>query len=434
MFNFAPNDINAQAGNLASFFIGPGALFKSLGKIPELASTAHSAMKIPIIASALGHATNIMGKSPIASRLVGNSLLGGAYSPDHPLIGMGLGLGAGALGEGINKGVSGIKNSLENSEFLKNVISKFNPFHHAKQIENELSHGTNSIDNNSNLLSGEIRNAYNMRNQEAGIFLNHALDQAGNEKIYKKVDPLISTSIDKSKSTINKIKDLNVGNLYNSFKSNPTFNNAHILQSELGTMIGDLEKKPYKTPDESNQLGLIKSARDQLKDDISSFLKKRDQNSNMPIYDKYQRGIDLYRENVAPYLSDKKLREIVRGGKTNIKNIHSVFNTPTNIVDKNGIEKIGPINKIMQDLPKSSKDRILFNAIGGNQSDAKSLLKQLQNARSKGYGNYFSPEIDQAINSLNIKLRNKDMALTGGKIAGLGTIAGLTGNALSHFF
>jgi hypothetical protein len=433
MANFAPHNLPADAGNAASFFVGPG-IVKTLGKIPEFASTARSAMKIPLIAEAIKHSANFLSKSPATSRIAGNALLGGAYSPDHPVIGMGMGAGAGAIGEGLTKGISGIKNSLENNEFLKNIISKFAPSSHAKELENSLSHGSNNITENSRLLANDIRNSHDIRNDEANIYLNHALDQAGDKKIYEKIDPLISTALDKSKNMIDKIKDLNVGDLYGAFKANPTFKNAHRLQSELGTMIGDLKKKPYRTPDETNQLGLIKSARDRLKDDISGFLTKHDEVSNMPIGDKYKKGIELYRENVAPFLSGQKLREIVRGRKTDVKNIHSIFDTPTNIVDKEGIEKIGPINKILQDLPVTSKNRILFNAIGGNKKNPNELLESLLKAKSKGYGNYFNPEVDQEINALNQKIKNTEMAKTGAKITGIGTIAGITGNALTHLF
>ena len=101
MFNFAPDDANAKAGELASFFMGPGAILKGLSKVPELANTAHAAMKIPMIAKGFEHARNMIGKSPIASKVAGNAILGGAYAPDDQLTGMALGGAVPLIGKGL---------------------------------------------------------------------------------------------------------------------------------------------------------------------------------------------------------------------------------------------------------------------------------------------------------------------------------------------
>lgn len=93
-FDVAPHTLPAEAGNIASFFAGPG-MFNAAAKIPELAGAASSVMKIPQIASAVGHAANIIKSNPLASRIAGSSLLGGVYSPDNPLLGLGLGGAAG---------------------------------------------------------------------------------------------------------------------------------------------------------------------------------------------------------------------------------------------------------------------------------------------------------------------------------------------------
>ena len=311
------------------------------------------------------------------------------------------------------------------SPYVKNIFSKFDPESQAKNIENKLSQGSNTVDENSKLLTSDVRNGYDMRNQESSIFLNHALDEAGEEQLYEKPNPLISTALDKSKKTMDSIDDLNVSDLYDKFKKNPTFNNAHWLKSELGTLIGDLEKQPIDAA-LRNQINLVKSARNNLESDISDFLENRDLNNNMQIGPSYQKGIDLYRENVAHYLANKKLREITRGRKTIVKNIHSIFDTPSDIVDKEGNIKIGPINKIMQDLPEQSKNRILFNAIGGKQKGSNQLLNNLQKAKNKGFGSYFTPDINEDINILNQRLLNKNRLLTGAKIAtgaGLGLVA-----------
>ncbi len=427
MFDVVPDTPSKTAGEIASFFAGPGFL-KALTKAPEAIAFGNSAMKIPQIANSIKHASNILGKSPMASRIAGNALLGGAYNPENPGIGMALGAGGGILGEGVSKGYSGIKNSLKSNEFLQRNLAKINPEAQAKDLEHYLSGGTNNLTQNTKELVKDIRTAYKSREDEAGTFFNYALEKAGNQKIYKE-NPMILNKIDESIDTLGKIKDLNVGDLYHSFKANPTFNNAHKLQSELGSMERQLKANPLKTQDDINQISKISSARKKLQSDISRFLERHDQTSNNPIGEKYKMGSDLFREHVAPYLEDKKILDIVRGGKTDIKNLHNAFNTPTNLIGKGGEEQIGAINKILQDLPEDSKKRILFNAIGGNKLSPEKLLEKMEEVKSKGYSSYFTPEVEESVNALNQKIKNKNRTKIG---LGLVALKGAAKNALSH--
>ncbi len=411
-----PNSPSAKAGEIGSFFVGPGAL-NSLAKFPAFLRTTRSAMKIPMIADAIKHAGNILGKSPTASRVAGNAVLGGAYSPDNPLLGIGLGAAGGAVGEGIGKGYNGIKNSLKDNEFLNKTLAKFNPAAHAKELENHLSGGANNITQNSRQLATDIRNAHKMREEESGAFFNHALKSAGNEPIYE-IHPYILNKPDESKKTMDMIKDLNVGDLFNIFKSKPTFSNAHALQSELGYMEREIQNRAIKTGTEKLELAKVKAARKGLKNDINQFLEKRDLTSNQPISGHYKKGSDLYEANVAPFLSHKKLLDIVKNGTTDIKNLSEVFDTPTNKMTKDGLEKIGSINKIMKDLPENAKQRIIFDAIGGNKLSPEALIKKLDDIKSQGFESYFTPEVEESINALGQKLKNKTKLKLGAGAAG----------------
>ena len=88
----------------------------------------------------------------------------------------------------------------------------------------------------------------------------------------------------------------------------------------------------------------------------------------------------------------------------------------------------------MQDLPQSSKDRIIFDAIGGNKLTADALLKKLDSIKSKGYESYFTPEVKESINSLTKKMKNVENLKKAGKLAGGATALAIGGNALSHLF
>jgi hypothetical protein len=432
MIDVIPHGASTSTGELASFFAGPG-LIKGLGKLSSLEPAVQSAMKIPIIAQGIKHATNIFSKSPGATRTAGNSILGGTYTPENPLAGMALGATGGLLGEAASKGYNGIKNSLTENQFLQKNLAKIQPEKQAKDLENYLSGGTNNVTENSKALVKDIRNAYENRNAESKIYYDYALDKAGNQKIYKN-NQFILNQPDESLPTLNKIKDLNVGDLYHIFKSNPTFNNAHKLQSELGSLGRKLESNPSKTQDDIHQISKIKSAQKQLQSDITNFLERFDKTSNNTIGDKYKKASELFNENVVPYLENNKILDITRGGKTDIKDLHAAFNTPTNKINKNGIEEIGHINKIMQDLPETAKRRILFDAIGGNKLSPEALLKKLEEIKSTGFGSYFTPEIEESINALTKKIKNKKNLKIGAGIVGAGATTGATMNALSHLF
>lgn len=154
MIDVVPHSPGATAGEIGSFFGAPGFL-KAISKIPELTTTARHAIKIPMIADAIKHASNVLGKSPAASRLAGNALLGGAYSPENPLIGMGLGAAGGAFGEAASKGYNGIKNSLQHSDVLKNIAS--NP----KSLLTTKKTIQNNLLNKHDFLENRASNAFN---------------------------------------------------------------------------------------------------------------------------------------------------------------------------------------------------------------------------------------------------------------------------------
>jgi hypothetical protein len=448
MFDFVPHTPAATAGNIASFFAGPGAL-NSLSKFPAFAKTTQSAMKIPMIAEAIKHASNVLGRHPTASKIAGNAILGGAYNPENQLLGMGLGAAGGAAGDLIGKGIGnlyknvrsapslgeGIKNTfsdatnaISNNGLLNKMYEKINPAAHAKELEHNLSHGSNNITENSKQLATDIRKAHNMREEESAIYYNHALKNAGQEPIYgtghkdilQSKGPLHAQMED----TLSKIKETRAGELYDRFKANPTFENAHRLQSELGDMKRALQSNLSKTQDDFLQIKKVEDAQNQLKEDINRFLDKYDLTTNNPVGGHYRKGAELYQQHVVPFRSEDKLLDIVKGGQTVVKDLHTVFDTPSNIMTKEGIEKIGHINKIMQDLPESSRNRIIFDAIGGNKLSPKALLNKLDEIKSKGFDSYFSPEVEESINALGKKLRNKKYALGAAKVVGTGGVFG----------
>ncbi|HXK00699.1 MAG TPA: hypothetical protein VNF93_02295 [Buchnera sp. (in: enterobacteria)] len=113
-FDFAPNNINAGIGELASFF-GPGLI----GKSGLATQTAAHIQKIPEIANAIKKASDILEKSSSENKLfkmltgktaksiTSNALLGSLMNPED----QGLGASLGAFGAGAGK-LAGSDNKL----------------------------------------------------------------------------------------------------------------------------------------------------------------------------------------------------------------------------------------------------------------------------------------------------------------------------------
>jgi hypothetical protein len=414
-FHFTPEKYKGfghTAGEAAGYFAGPG-LLKAGGKAIE------SIPQLGKFLSELGGSSKLAGA---AKDIGGNAFVGAAMTPEN----QGLAAILGGLGGAIpsaGKAVGDIKNSALGKK-AGDYFRNYKPEEQASLIHKELSQGSKNLYENTKSLASDIRQAHKMREEESGAFFNHVKGRAGNEKIYDKPDPLISTALDKSKNLIEKAEGFNIGSLFNSFKRNPTFSNAHALQSELFDMTQSYKGR-HLSMGERAELSHIKSVRDQLKNDISEFLAKRDASSNENLLPLYQKGSELYKENVSPYLQNKKFIDIIKGGKTAVKNLHDVFNMPANVIDKKtGAEKLGSINKIMQDLPEVSKNKILFGAIGGQKGSASDLSKALMDARNKGFSPYFSKNLDESIELMSKKMSNKEKADAMKKKLGLTGLVG----------
>ncbi len=306
-----------------------------------------------------------------------------------------------------------------------------------KKLLDELGQGSKNVEENSKSLGNDIRESYNNRNETATSFLNYAMQRAGDDLIYTKPNPLITTAIDKGKAMFSRLKDLNIGDLYDAFKARPSFKNAHNLQSELGVMIRDLESNPQKSIGDAMQISNLSKARDSLKSDIQDFLGRWDSSSNENLKNAYNTGINFYREHVSPYLQTKKLRDIVRNGKETVKNIHDIFGTPSDIVGSEG-EAIQPghITKILGDLPVEAKGKILFSKIGGyrNVNDPTKAVKSLSDALQSAYSKYETPGLQEKLSDVLTKEKRKNLLKNVLKYGGGLGLVGTTTYELGRIF
>jgi hypothetical protein len=264
-----------------------------------------------------------------------------------------------------------------------------------------LGKGATNKEQAAKMASSILREKYNQRIEEAGIYFNHVFQQAGNNLLYKHIDPLISTELDKKSAILDRLKGINIKPLYEKFKNNPTIENGHLLKSELGTAIGDLEKNTQKTPADRETISSIRGIRKTIENDIFDALERHDSNSNENLLQKYKKGIELHKENVEPFRSTPELRDITVNGVETPKNIESVFNTPTDII-KNGERKTGGINKVLSDVSPEFKDLILFNKIGASKyaGQPDKLVESLLSAKNEGYSTLFNQHVNDSIEAI----------------------------------
>lgn len=295
-----------------------------------------------------------------------------------------------------SKAIKEVKSTLE-----KNIADLTNQYQEkSKNIVSKLSHGSTNSEENAASLANDIRKRHDASEENVGSYFKHVLGQAGKENIYPHVDPLITTAMDQGKQMMERVKDINIGPIYDKFKKSPTLENAHNLKQELGLMIGDLKKIPGKSAAERDQLNSLKNTYDKLNDDMLSHLKRRDLQSNENLAPMWQKGVDLFKEQVEPYISNKKLREINRGRKKYVKNIHQAFENPdaADIVNRDGSVTPGSGTKLLNDLPEHVKNKILFSKIGTPTGDNLSkLAKSIETAGLKGYSQYIPKSLKDSI-------------------------------------
>lgn len=480
MFDFAPDNPAAMAGNIASFFV-PGGIAGQVARVPEYANAINSfAQSSPM----LSKAANLISKNPLTSSTIGNSLLGGVYDPNNP----GQGMMLGALARLALKGgetFNAAKNALVNNPVTQGILNKFAPEHYAQSMMDNLGNGAKDVYQNTIGLGSDVRNAYKQRYQQASDHFKPVFDKVGDDLIY---EPLLkNTDQRKAFNFLDKMNDLdpvnpnydkfNIGPVYHKFTENPSFSNAHDLQSEMGTRMRDIQSNPLKTSSDRLELSQLKEARDNLQYDMKDFLKMKDSSFNSKIdndesvraffksapilssnpvereklfqdflnkhevavnpnnpksdlHGTYNKGMDIYREHVSPYLADPKIRDVVRGNQEMVPNLHKSFENPSDFI-KFDEEKIGPINKILNDLPQSSMSKILYNAVGGHH-DSNAIVNSLDRLARSGKYPYLNREIGQHLNSLNSLTKNKKNLISGLKGAGAITGVGYLGSSLMN--
>jgi hypothetical protein len=186
--------------------------------------------------------------------------------------------------------------------------------------------------------------------------------------------------------------------LHNTFINNPTFQNAHKLQSELGSVSAQLKSgvaaPTISTIDASNSL---MNARSALKSDINDFLVRQ----NPDIAAQYQNASQNFQQNVVPYRANPKIYSIATGDTTNVTpaSLSGIFKAP----DEN-------VTKVLSDMPSRTMDNILYTKLGQTvpNKSAQGLLNSYQNLQQQGLSDYVSPQLSAQIGDLENKIKARN--------------------------
>jgi hypothetical protein len=195
-----------------------------------------------------------------------------------------------------------------------------------------------------------------------------------------------------------------VNAMYKQFKNSPTISNMQKLQSTLMREANSLKNSGNFGMAENNQYDVMMDYRNKILDKMDEHFS----NSGKNYSDQFKAFRQVYKkEYEEPYKQRKKIRDISSGKITVPENPHTIFKRPGQIINYEGKEVTSPINTIREHLPKDIGDLVLFSKVGGHQK-AKDLYKNLISANSKGYEEYFSPELKAYVQKLGESLSKRE--------------------------
>jgi hypothetical protein len=200
--------------------------------------------------------------------------------------------------------------------------------------------------------------------------------------------------------------------LHNAFSKSKNFATAHDLESGLGKEIGKLKDRRAKgTLDTNgdNKLEALEKMYKDLRKDMDVLVK------DMPkhVQDNWKEFKRKYKENYKVYESTAALKEMSRG--------ETIGTTPATIT-KTFAHPTKEVKKILGDLPQEGKNYIVYNELAHiNPKDPQKVVNAFHEMKqSGGFGEYITPEMDNAIATMERKLGNLKRAKKYGKVTGYG--------------
>ena len=280
---------------------------------------AANSPSIMMPAMRLGQAGKLISKIPAAGKYLEGALgrilpqAGfGAVTSENPVEGAATMAAMQGVGEAIPAAISG----------LRGVAELGNPRRFAAQIP------------------GVLEKDYGRALKKAGDIYNPIVEKYGelpilpkNIKYYKGFnEEMVNHFTPKAKK------------LYQDFKENPIFSNAHSLKSQLGSEIAEL---PSKAPDAATLKSkqAMKQAQDEMKKGITSFLERTSPKAAQD----WKRADYVFATEAAPYRKNRQLYEIAKGERKTIGN-KALENLLTKVTEKHKISDEHPISQALDKL------------------------------------------------------------------------------------
>lgn len=369
--NNLPFDIGQVAGNIGGFVAG--------GDAADIARGASEGLPyVGKIAQALGG----NGLSGLARRAVGSAGFGALTNENDPLKGAAEGAGFSALGDLPFAAAP--------------AINYFRPEQYAKNIIGKISSG-NSLEDNAKSLAQDIQNSFGQQykagsSQYDSVLNNPSISVLGNNVLDYGNPNAQNILAGISKKLLPNTKDL-----YQQFLDQPSVQNAHLFQSQLGSDIRSLDGTKDVATQGRIQLyqkaqKAVNSSLNNYLDNVSSYL-----GNGADLKGQYQAASDNWLKNVVPYTEGNQLSKIASGENTN----------PTGAQIKSIFESPEPSTlKIASDLGPDSINKILYSQLGKTSatSSASNFSKAISNLNQQGLGSYMNPDIQNQFKSLTNRI------------------------------
>lgn len=329
-----------------------------------------------------------------ASAVAANAAYG-STNVNHPVLG--------AMGGAALSLMPGAAHAI--SPLAKTALNSIRPQAAMNDILQNLGNGQ-SLEGNAQSLAQSLKAAYEKNASAGNELYDPIMKPYGQNSIYENALPENSAYKALDKDVLS--SDTRLKKLNQQFSDNPTLDNAHTLQSQLGTAIRKLETNDAKgtlSIADRNTLYGYQDAQNAVKKDMMSFLNSKDP----ALANQYQAASANWAQNVVPYTETPKLAQIVKGDIVNPTpaQIQSIFKNPE-----------PEIQKVVSDMGPKANAQILYNHLGKtNYLKPEDLVKAAQNLDKQGLGSYVTPELDEQLNTLSNRIRNRNYAVKGGGAA-----------------
>lgn len=199
---------------------------------------------------------------------------------------------------------------------------------------------------------------------------------------------------------------------YNDFLKNPTFQEAHNLQSDIGKEIGEIKDARIRrglTDKERVQLDALAKTRETIHSDMSDFIDTK----HPELRGQYQTASDLFKSKIVPFLENKRLYKMAKGRDTNPKNVVNIFKNP-----EPGLQDI------VNEMGQGTKNRIIYQHIATSpyKLTGERLLNRTAELDKQGLISYLHPEVASKLDRLQsaVNLKKGISPLIGGVLGGYG--------------